>query len=96
MEWLLTDEEIKRFQSLANDYANDLANSTEGHFKQEDVESIYMDAERSICLAQAKKLAAWFREHFIEENYIGDNWLNLVFGMTIEEWQTFKKEIGGE
>jgi len=58
-EWLLTDEEIEGFKLKAARLANEWASSTEGHFTQKNIEDIYMDADKAMLEAQAKKLAEW-------------------------------------
>ena len=49
---LLTDEELKRFKLEANRRANDLQQSTEGNFTQEDIERIYRDADDAMLVLQ--------------------------------------------
>jgi len=51
----LTPEERHYYHEQARRIANDLANSTEGNFKQEDIEAIYDDAERAMIDAQLRK-----------------------------------------
>ena len=51
---LLTEEEIKEFKVKAFRQANDLQQTTEGHFKQEDIDTIYMDRDKAMLEAQRK------------------------------------------
>jgi len=51
---VMSKEEQQRFKQIADSYANDLQQSTEGHFKQEDIEAIYDDAERERLNKQAE------------------------------------------
>lgn len=51
---LLTEEQIKEYSLKAMRDCNDLQQTTEGHFKQEDIDAIYMERDRAMLQKQAE------------------------------------------
>lgn len=75
MERLLTEEEIGKFKVEAEKRANDLQQTTEGHFKQEDIDGIYLDADKAMVKEQdsltLKAVGEWLEKKC---NISGDKW----------------------
>jgi len=91
---LLTDEEIQRFKLEANRRANDLQQSTEGHFKQEDIEGIYLEADKAMVKEQdtraLKAVGGWLRKRKI----IYSTYAHIRLGINVKEVEIAAFENG--
>ena len=93
---LLSREEIKKIRAIADRICNDIAQSTEGHFKHEDLEAVFEDADMEIAKAQLAKDMEHeqARVKRIFEEIIDLGVMTYQRRSTWELWQALKKREG--